>query len=160
MKIFGAFFILISAFFTGNFIGEIYIKKLDGMKRAEALTKKIILALRKENMTVPEIFDLAGTDDMKTKIFLNKITENRFSDIEKTSLECGFCTDNNTNLLLSDVFSVLGKYSADEQIKELEFCRERISEIIRKSEEPFKSKAKLYKQAGIIFGFFILIIIF
>lgn len=158
MKIIGAILILSASLYSGFIMADRFINKLKSMKRAENLLKNVILALRKENMTVSEIFGYASFYDGNTGVFLEEIIRNRFSDIGKTAKECGFCSDVSVNRIIAEAFSVLGKFSAEEQIKEIEFCRERINGIIEKKEEQLTAKANLCRKAGIISGVFFLII--
>lgn len=160
MKLFGICFILFSFSAIGFFFGNGYISMLKDMKRAELLVKNIILFLKNENMTVSEIFEnCINFGDRETKLFLSELQKNRCSDISFLAEKSGFSKNKTVNFLLEEIFFVLGKYSTEEQIRELEFCRSKIINLFEKEESDFKAKAKLFKSMGILSGIFISILI-
>ena len=62
------------------------------------------------------------------------------------------------NYILKEAFSVIGRYSAEDQISEIEFCRKKLNEIYLKNENEFRSKSKLSKSFGVLAGAFLIII--
>lgn len=160
MKLLGITMIFVAASATGFFAGERYLSVLKEIKRAESLIGSIILGLQSERMTLSEIFENAVfSGDEKTKLFTESLSFQSLDDASKIAEKCGFCKDKATNLILGEAFSVLGKYSAGEQINELEFCRNKLRALYEKSEEPFSMKAKLSRYSGILAGTFFVIIL-
>ncbi|MBQ3501723.1 MAG: stage III sporulation protein AB [Oscillospiraceae bacterium] len=160
MKIAGLLFLFCSVSALGFEIGSRYISMLKDAKRAELFIKNIILCLENENMTLGEIFENCGkTCDEKTGKFIFSLSERNTKDIGKTALECGFCRNIDVIPALEEAFFVLGKYSAAEQIRELTFCRSRISNIILEHEKPLLLKAKLSGYSGVLAGAFLSILL-
>lgn len=56
------------------------------------------------------------------------------------------------NKAIGSFFYSLGKYDVDNQIKQIEFFKEYMSSSLRKYEEMYKSKAKIYLSLGFSFG--------
>lgn len=56
------------------------------------------------------------------------------------------------NRAIGSFFYSLGKYDIDNQIKQIEFFKEYMSSSMRKYEEMYKSKAKIYLSLGFSFG--------
>lgn len=159
MKFFGLILVFLSATFLGLLFANKYISCLKDMKRVEFLLKNIILCLNKENTAVVEILkNCAKISDKETEKFLSSVSPEEFDMIAKVSDSNGFCSDKITNMILQEAFSVLGKYDASEQIKELEFCRKKVSELYEKNENALISKAKLSRCFGILLGAFLVIV--
>ncbi|MBQ7874841.1 MAG: hypothetical protein IJ306_06780 [Oscillospiraceae bacterium] len=161
MKLFGITMIFAAAAAAGFLAEEKYLSMLKGIKRAENLMVNFILGLKSERLTLSEIFENAvSSGDEKTKRFIMNIPLQKLEDAPEISEKCGFCNDRTANSILGEAFCMLGKYSADEQISELEFCRNRFRSLYEKNEEPYKMKAKLSRYAGILSGIFFAIIFF
>jgi len=160
MKLLGIILIFFSFACGGIISGNRYILFLEEIKRAEMLLKNIIFCLKKERMTVLEILDKCSVlCDEKTKDFLFGITPKNFPEIGKLAEKRNFCSEKNANYILQEAFSVLGKYSAEDQISELEFCRKKLENLYLKNEENFISKARLLKNSGFLAGAFFVIIL-
>ncbi|MBR3962908.1 MAG: stage III sporulation protein AB [Oscillospiraceae bacterium] len=159
MKIFGLALLFSAFLYSGFFIGSRYISALKEIERSGNLLKNIIFCLKKENMTVSKIFETCSLEsDGETKNFILSLSPKNFDNIEILSAKTNFCKVKSANRILQEAFSVLGKYSADEQLSEIEFCRKKLINLYEKSEEPFKSKAKLFRYFGILAGAFFVII--
>lgn len=153
MKIIGILFLFISILFFGFYLSEKYISILNDIKRADRLLKNIILGLESENLTVKEIFEFSKkSGDEKTLCFLNSISPKDFCKITKKSVETGFCKDKAVNSYLEEAFFVLGKYTAYEQIREINICRNKINDYYKKEEKTIYEKAKLSGYSGIFAG--------
>lgn len=160
MRILGILFILFSVSFTGFEIGNRYLSELNGIKRAERFLKNIILCLENENMTLREIFENSVIlCDGKTKEFVSELNKNGKSDICEKALKTGFCKNKTAALVLEEVFSVLGKYSSEKQIREISFCRNKLNNLYNQNEDILRSKSKLAKISGILAGAFFAIIL-
>ena len=153
--------ILFTAFsFFGFIKAQNCISALEDIKRAEFLLKNIVFCLKKENMTVNKIFENCILEcDEKTKIFLKSVSFENFQNIGALAAESGFCSFPEVNFVLYEAFSVLGKYSAEHQISEIEFCRKRIGNIYEKNEKSFLSKAKLFRYFGVLAGLFFAVLL-
>ena len=161
MKLIGIALIFSSATAVGFFISDKYLSMLKGIKRADILLKNIILGLQNERQTLSQIFENASAcGDEKTKQFIAIIKIRDLENIGKSASECGFCSNSTANSILSEAFFVLGKYSAEEQIKELSFCRSKLQALFEKSEETLYMKAKLSRYSGVLAGAFFAIILF
>ena len=159
MKVLGLIIIFLSFSFLGFSKANNCVSALADMKRAEFLLKNIIFCLKRENMPINRIFENCALEcDKKTKDFLCSVSLKNLSDIEILADKIGFCRNKKVNSVLRDAFSVLGKYSAEHQISEIEFCRKKISNIYEKSEADFLSKAKLFRYSGILAGLFFVIL--
>ena len=148
--------ILFSAF---SFLGFSEAKKcilaIESIKRAEFLLKNIVFCLKKERMTVNKIFENCICEcDEKTKAFLESFSFRNSQNIDFIAQKSEFCLLPEVNSVLQEAFSVLGKYSAEHQISEIEFCRKKIGNIYEKREKDFLSKAKLFRYSGILSGLF------
>ena len=97
--------------------------------------------------------------DGKTKEFLCSVSLKNLNSIDIIAKKTGFCENKKVNCVLSEAFSVLGKYSAEYQISEIEFCRKKINGIYEKSENDFLSKAKLFRYFGVLAGLFFVILL-
>ena len=160
MKILGLIIIFTVLTILGFSKAKDCISSLEDMKRAEFLLKNIVFCLKKENMPVNRIFDSCILEcDGKTKDFLLSVSLKNLNNIGIISEKTGFCSDKKVNSVLEEVFSVLGKYSAEHQITEIEFCRKKISGIYEKSEKDFLSKAKLFRYSGVLAGLFFVILL-
>lgn len=159
MKLAGLIFLFCSASLCGFFTGNRYINMLKDISRAENLLKNIVLCLKKEKMTVYEILENCSLlCDSKTKMFLSKLSPKTFYDADFLSNENKFCSEKNVNYILKEAFSVIGRYSAEDQISEIEFCRKKLNEIYLKNENEFRSKSKLSRSFGVLAGAFLIII--
>ena len=153
MRVLGIAFLFGASIFTGFYIAENRLSILKDYIRIENLLKNIILGIQSENLSITEIFkNIKKHCDNKTACFIENIDFKNFTDFELSD-------DKNANEILKDAFSVLGKYSAKEQIKELEFCRIRINELYLKNEKDIFLKAKLSKYSGVFCGMFFVIIL-
>lgn len=56
------------------------------------------------------------------------------------------------NKVIGSFFYSLGKYDVENQIKQIEFFKEYMTSSLRKYEEMYKSKAKIYLSLGFSFG--------
>lgn len=159
MKTAGLFFIIFSFSATGFYLSSRYLSILEDIKRAEIFIKNIILFLKNENMTVDEIFkNCIEFGDSKTKNFLNEVKKNNFKNIAYLSEKNNFSKNRTVNLILEEIFLILGKYPAEEQIKEFEFSRLKLQDLLKKEEPDLVSKSKLCKNSGILLGFLISIL--
>ena len=160
MKILGIFFVLFSVSFAGFEIGNKYLSELSGIKRAEIFLKNIILCLENENMTLTEIFENSVIlYDKKTEDFIFELHKYGTSEITEKAVKTGFCSNKSAVSVLEEVFAVLGKYSAEKQIREISFCRNKLNDLYNNNENLFKSKSKLAKISGILTGAFLSIIL-
>ncbi|MBE6899218.1 MAG: hypothetical protein E7479_00920 [Ruminococcaceae bacterium] len=161
MKFFGIVLIFISVSLIGFEIGNKYLSELGGIKRAEIFLKNIILCLESENLTLTEIFEnCKKSGDKKTEDFIFLLFKNGMSDIEQNAAESGFCTNKSALSVLQETFFVLGKYSSENQIREISFCRNRLNDLYAQNEVLLKSKSKLIRISGILAGAFISILFF
>ena len=160
MKFFGLI-LLFSAFSLVGFLkANSYLSSLKDIKRAEFLIKNIGLCIKKENMSVGKIFEICSLEcDEKTKIFLDSISPKDFGNVIFFSQKSNFCKDKTANRILQEAFLVLGKYSAAEQLSELEFCRKKLLNLYEKSEDSLKNKAKLFRSLGVLCGMLFVIIL-
>ena len=159
MKTAGLFFIIFSFSATGFYLSSRCLSILEDIKRAEIFIKNIILFLKNENMTVDEIFkNCIEFGDSKTKNFLNEVKKNNFKNIAYLSEKNNFSKNRTVNLILEEIFLILGKYPAEEQIKEFEFSRLKLQDLLKKEEPDLVSKSKLCKNSGILLGFLISIL--
>ncbi len=160
MKLLGIIMVLISASGVGFYIGSKYISVLKGIKRAENFIGSIILELKNERLTLSQMFEnAAALGDMSTQSFIKNLSFQNLNNISKIALESGFCPDESALAVLNEAFSVLGKYSAADQITELEFCKNKLHSIYEKNEENLLAKAKLSRSFGILSGIFFAIIL-
>ena len=161
MKLVGIVMIASALSAGGFFAGEKYFSVLKGIDRADKLLGNIILGLQSERMTIEEIFENAvKTGDETTKNFIENLSPQETGNAAKIAYECGFCKNDTANSILSEAFFVLGRYSAEEQVKEIEFCRRKLKNLYEKSEEPFLMKAKLARYSGVLAGIFAAIVLF
>lgn len=159
MKTLGMIFLFLSISFFGFYIAEKYISVIKDLKRVELFIKNVLLCLESENMTVDEIFEfIKKSGDKNTNNFLDSISRKDFSQISKKSTDTNFCKNKTANSILEEIFSVLGKYSAKEQIKEISFCRNKIHAYYEKNERSFFEKAKLSRYSGILAAIFSVIL--
>lgn len=159
MKVLGILMVFLSFTFAGFCISENYISKLKDIKRIDYLLKNIVLRIKNDSMTINEIFEeISKSSDEKTKKFISVINPESFDNLVADSENSLFCRNKSANIILKEAFSVLGRYSASEQEKEIELCRNRLRNLYEKSEENILSKAKLSKTSGILFGVFAAII--
>ena len=153
MKLIGIILIFLSVSFVGYEIGNKYISELKGIKRAEILLKNIILCLENENMTLKEIFENELVlFDKKTEEFICELNRHERKNVAQNAIESGFCNNKSAALVLGEAFSVLGRYSSDDQIREISFCRNRLNDILKQNEPIIKSKIKLARISGILAG--------
>lgn len=154
MKTFGILFVFISFSFAGIYFYIKNISVLKSIKRAEEFLSMVLLYLKNEQMTVSEIFEnISKNADFETKKFIKNIRPNSLKDSAITAEECGFSRNKTVTEILNKVFSVLGKYPYEEQIKEINFCREKLNDLYIKSEDGTKQKAKLSAYSGLLGGF-------
>ena len=153
MKLCGILFLFISISSLGFFISEKYISKLKDIQRVDLFIKNVLLGLENENMTINEIFEfIEKSCDDKTKNFLYSSSPENFKKISEIAYTSDFCKDKTVILILDEVFYVLGKYSAAEQIKEINFCRNKVISYSQKKENSFLEKAKLSRCSGVLAG--------
>ena len=144
---------------SGCMISQKYIEMLKGIWRTENLIKNIIICIQNERMSVPDIFDyLYSFSDDNTKKLIGILSEFDFNNIDKKALESGFCYDKTSCGILKEAFLILGRLSAEEQIKELEFARSKLSVYREKISDELINKAKFSKKIGVISGVFIAVI--
>ena len=160
MKILGLIIIFSVFTFLGFSKAKDSVSALEDMKRAEFLLKNIVFCLKKENMPINRIFENCIIEcDGKTKEFLCSVSLKNLNSIDLIAKKTGFCENKKVNCVLSEAFSVLGKYSAEHQISEIEFCRKKINGIYEKSENDFLSKSKLFRYFGVLAGLFFVILL-
>ena len=160
MKILGLIIIFSIFTFLGFSKAKDSVSALEDMKRAEFLLKNIIFCLKRENMPINRIFENCIIEcDGKTKEFLCSVSLKNLNSIDNIANKTGFCVNKKVNGVLSEAFSVLGKYSAEHQISEIEFCRKKINGIYEKSEKDLLSKAKLFRYSGVLAGLFFVILL-
>lgn len=163
MKIVGILFILVASCGMGWEFGQQHLSELKKIKNADAVLTTILTGLENGRQTVHEIFYQieSSADDEQAKIF---------EQVEKSfkSGKTFFHTDGERILFGKDptvlenircTFSVLGKYSAEEQIAKIQFCRENIRNRYRILDEPFRQKAKLFQSLGVLGGLFLSVIL-
>lgn len=163
MKIVGILFILVASCGMGWEFGQQHLSELKKIKNADAVLTTILTGLENGRQTVHEIFYQieSSADDEQAKIF---------EQVEKSfkNGETFFHTDGERLLFGKDptvlenircTFSVLGKYSAEEQIAKIQFCRENIRNRYRILDEPFRQKAKLFQSLGVLGGLFLSVIL-
>lgn len=159
MKLAGIVFLFFSVSLFGFEIGNRYISLLKDIERAEVFLKNIMLCLENENMTVGEIFENCGNFcDKKTNDFVSALQSRESETVSETALKCGFCKNKAVFPVLEETFSVLGKYSAAEQIREIGFCRNKLKNIFKEHENLLRSKAKLSRYSGVLAGAFLSIL--
>ncbi len=153
MKAAGLLFIMAAISLSGFIISEKYLSPLKENKRAEELLKNIILGIKRENLALPEIFEniLSGCDK-ETKAFILTFDFRNIDKIDIYTKKSNFCKDETTVTVLKKAFSVLGKYSASEQIAEIENCIDQLKLFYEKNEKDILSKSKLSKSFGILTG--------
>ena len=160
MKTIGIILIFLSVFSFGIFFYIKNISVLKSIKRAEEFLGVILFGIKSERMTVSEILLNAEENaDYITKRFLKSIEPKSLKNAVKTAEECGFSRSKKVSEILDSAFSVLGKYSYDDQIKEIGFCREKLIKLYENAEENLKTKAKLAAYSG-FFGGILAIIMF
>ena len=160
MKLAGILFLFCFISSIGFEIGSGYISLIKDIERVELFLKNIILCLENENMTVGEIFENCyASGDEKTKLFIISVQNNNFEKASKSAFECGFCNNIEVFPILDEVFAVLGKYSAAEQIRELGFCRNKLKNIHHENKKTLCSKARLSRYSGVLAGAFISILL-
>ncbi|MBQ3531800.1 MAG: hypothetical protein IJA05_07780 [Oscillospiraceae bacterium] len=159
MKILGIILLFFSVSSFGFLVSENYVSLLKDVKRVDSFIKNILLGIESENMTINEIFDFTENScDDKTKNFLSSVIPENFKNISEVAYITNFCKDRTVNSILEEVFFVLGKYSAAEQIREINFCRNKINTYYQKIEAPFLQKIKLLRYSGVLAGMFAAII--
>ncbi len=159
MKLIGIILIFLSVSFVGFEIGSKYISELKGIKRAEILLKNIILCIESENMTLKEIFENdIVLYDKNTEEFIFELNRYERKKVAQKAIESGFCNNKSAVLVLEEAFSVLGKFSSEDQIREIGFCRNRLNDIYKQNEPIIKSRIKLARISGILAGSFISIL--
>ena len=159
MKIIGIMMIALACSTSGFVISQKYIEVLKGVQRAEDFIKNIIICIRNERMSIPDIFNyLFSFSDDYTKRFIDILVEFDFKNIDKKAFESGFCNDKTACKILREVFLILGRLSAEEQIKELEFARNKLTVYREKIYDELINKAKFSKKIGVISGVFIAVI--
>ncbi|MBR3610687.1 MAG: stage III sporulation protein AB [Oscillospiraceae bacterium] len=160
MKLIGIVMIISACSFLGFIAAQKYDGMLKDIKRSEMLIRNIIFCLKNEHMSIRDIFDyICESADEKTKNFLEALSPGYFENIGETALNCGFCKNSEALAVLSGAFAVLGKYSAKDQIRELEHCREKLILIYENNCENLKNKAKFSRKAGMITGLFAAVIL-
>ena len=160
MKILGLAIIFSVFTFLGFSKAKDCVSALEDIKRVEFLLKNIVFCLKRENMPVNRIFGNCILDcDEKTKKFLYSVSLKNLNAIDIIAIKTEFCKNKKANCVLSEAFSVLGKYSAEHQIAEIEFCRKKINGIYEKNENDFLSKAKLFRYFGVLAGLFFVILL-
>ena len=155
MKSLGIVILFSSFTFLGFSEAKKCILALESIKRTEFLLKNIVFCLKKENMAVNKIFENCICEcDEKTKLFLESFSFRSSQSIDFIARKSEFCLLSEVNSVLQEAFSVLGKYPAEHQISEIEFCRKKIGNIYEKREKDFLSKAKLFRYSGVLAGLF------
>lgn len=152
MKFFGMIFIFSAFVMTGFYAGEKNTSALKDMESAHCFIKNILICLKNEHMTISKIFDFASNyGDDRTKNFIKQYK------IDKSK---NFCSSKEVNDIINEVFFVLGKYSIDDQLREIEFCREKLKNLYDSNIKKQTEKAKLCRRFGILFGFLSVILFF
>lgn len=153
LKALGIILVFLAFVFTGLFFSYKQLLVLKSLKRAELFLYNIILCLQNGHMTVEKILETAGENgDEISKNFVKNISLNKLSEAPKAAKICGFSVITTVYEILEEVFFVLGRYSAEEQIKEITFCREKLQNFYSKNEENIKNKAKLFAYCGFFGG--------
>ncbi len=153
MKIIGIIIVFITVSLLGIFAAQKQLSVLKSIKRTEGFIGKLLLCIKNKHMTIDEMFDFIKKDcDMSTEIFLNNISSKEIQNASSIAKKCGFSEDKTVLSIISEVFSVLGKYSADEQISEIELCRQKLLSLYEKNETDLKIKAKLAINSGFLLG--------
>ena len=160
MKLTGIIMIMFSCSCMGLLYAQKYNAVLKGITRTENFIKNIILCLQNERMGIPDMLDYRSSfSDDKTGNFISFLYDFKFDNADEIALKCGFCADKTANEILKEAFFVLGKFSAGEQINELEICRNKLSVYREKISEELKDKAKFAVRMGLICGAFFTVIL-
>lgn len=153
MKTAGLFLLFLSVCSAGFLISNDYILILKEARRTEELLKNFLIGIRSENISLSEIFEkISDSCDSKTKEFIKNLNYKDFQKIDSYILKSGFCKNRTIINILSKAFSILGRYSASEQISEIESCIALVQAFYEKNEDEILSKSKLFKSFGILMG--------
>lgn len=154
MKAAGIIIIITSFSVFGFYISQKQLSVLKGIKRAERFLKSVLICLNSEHMPIKEILEyIAKISDDETKRFVLCLEDYDLINSLKTADICDFCPSNEAVDIISEAFSILGKYSVDEQNIELENCIEKLKNVYSNTEETTKNKAAFSKISGILCGF-------
>ena len=153
LKTLGIIFVFSAFVFCGFYFSRKELAVLKSIKRAEQFLYNIILCVQNEHMTVIDIFKTAEkSGDAATKAFLQNIDINHLEDAPKAAETSGFSANKTVTEVLCEVFFVLGRYSAEEQIKEISFCRKKLLQLYEKNKDVSENKAKLCIYIGFFCG--------
>lgn len=160
MKTVGIVLIFLSVFSVGVCFSKREISVLKSIKRAEDFLTKIILNLKNEHLTVSEILEKIRFDsDSETKRFLDSIRPEDLESAAKSAFLCGFIKNKTAASIFYEAVSVLGKYEINQQLEELEFCRQKLRLFYEKNENDIKTKAKLFAYCGFFGGILVAIML-
>lgn len=153
MKLLGIMFVFVSVFSIGLVFSKRQLSVLKGIERAEKHLGNILLDIKNEHLTTAEIFNKICTEeDFETKEFFSLISPEKLNDTSKIAYQCGFIKNKTAADIFGEAFSVLGKYSVEDQEKEIEFCRNKLNFLYKKSEDEIKTRAKLIAYSGFFGG--------
>ena len=149
MKLAGAVIIILSSLMTGIYMTENIKAKIKICRELVDLANYILPEIKLKQTSA---FDLFESSKFKN---LDYVGQDMliFEQSAKTPLS------QEENRSIGSFFYSLGKYDVDNQIKQIEFFKEYMSSSLRKYEEMYKSKAKIYLSLGFSFGIVITLVL-
>ena len=160
MKMLGIFLIVFSCSILGFNFRKYFLCYLEDIIRAEKFISNIIIGIKSEKISLKEIFkNNLFNNDKKMLEFTKRLKPSELYKGKEIAMECGFCKNKQALSILSECFSIIGKYSAEEQISELEILRNKLLLLYKNSESEYKSKAKISGFFGILGGIFIALVL-
>ena len=160
MKYIGLFIIFCSVSFFGLYRAQKEKNVLKSIKSTESIISTIILCIKNEHATIDDIFSyIKHNSNSSTGIFIDNLTPEKLSNAKEIAKECNFSDDETVLSIISDVFGILGRYSADEQIKELEIAREKLKTYYNSVESDIKTKASLFAKSSLLCGILAVILL-
>ena len=160
MKYIGLFMIFCSVLFIGLNRAQKEKDVLKSIKSTESIVSKMILLIKNEHATTDDILSyIKHNSDLSTRKFIENLSLEKLSHSSKIAKECGFSNDTTVLSVISDVFGILGRYSADEQLKELEIAREKLKTYYNTIESDIKTKASLFAKSSLLCGILAVILL-
>lgn len=160
MKYVGLFIIFCSVSFIGLYRAQNENNVLKSITAMESIISKMILCIKNEHATIDDIFSYVKCNsDLSTKNLIDNLSPEKLSNARDIAKECCFSNDETVLSIISDVFGILGRYRADEQIKEMEFAREKLRNYYNSIESDIKIKAKLMLKSSLLCGILAVILL-
>lgn len=160
MKYIGLFIIFCSVSFFGLYRAQKEKNVLKSITAMESIISKMILCIKNEHATIDDIFSYVKCNsDLSTKNLIDNLSPEKLSNARDIAKECCFSNDETVLSIIFDVFGILGRYSADEQIKEMEFAREKLINYHNSIESDIKIKAKLILKSSLLCGILAVILL-